>query len=50
MIQKSSDDNDETRQDDEPKHSGTLKVDATCADVEVRHPTDIDLLHDGKVA
>lgn len=28
-------------------HKGSLKVDATCADAEVRYPTDIDLLHDG---
>ncbi|MGL4993990.1 MAG: transposase [Bacteroidales bacterium] len=28
------------------KHQGSLKIDATCADAEVRYPTDIDLLHD----
>ena len=28
-------------------HQGALKIDATCADAEVRYPTDIDLLHDG---
>jgi transposase, IS5 family len=28
-------------------HEGSLKIDATCADAEVRYPTDIDLLHDG---
>ena len=28
-------------------HKDSLKVDATCADAEVRYPTDIDLLHDG---
>lgn len=28
-------------------HQGTLKVDATCCDAEVRYPTDLDLLHDG---
>jgi hypothetical protein len=28
-------------------HKGSLKIDATCADAEVRYPTDIDLLHDG---
>lgn len=28
-------------------HKGSLKVDATCSDAEVRYPTDIDLLHDG---
>lgn len=28
-------------------HQGSLKIDATCADAEVRYPTDIDLLHDG---
>lgn len=43
-----------TQQDDDKftdsadrKHKGALKIDATCADSEVRHPTDIDLLHDG---
>lgn len=29
------------------EHRGSLKIDATCADAEVRYPTDIDLLHDG---
>lgn len=28
-------------------HKGSLKIDATCADAEIRYPTDIDLLHDG---
>lgn len=28
-------------------HEGALKIDAACADGEVRYPTDIDLLHDG---
>lgn len=28
-------------------HEGALKIDATCADAEVRYPTDINLLHDG---
>lgn len=28
-------------------HAGSLKMDATCFDAEVRYPTDIDLLHDG---
>lgn len=28
-------------------HRGTLKVDATCADAEVRYPVDVDLLDDG---
>ena len=28
-------------------NKGLLKVDATCADAEVRYPTDLDLLHDG---
>ena len=32
---------------DRPTHSGTLKVDATCCDAEMRYPTDLDLLHDG---
>lgn len=29
------------------EHKGYLKVDATCADAEMRYPTDINLLHDG---
>lgn len=33
--------------DDKPSHNGTLKVDATCCNAEVRFPTDLDLLHDG---
>ena len=28
-------------------HKGVLKVDATCADAEVRYPVDVDLIHDG---
>ena len=28
-------------------HKGVLKIDATCADAEVRYPVDVDLLHDG---
>ena len=29
------------------KHKGVLKVDATCADAEVRFPVDVDIIHDG---
>ena len=29
------------------EHGGTLKVDATCCDAEVRYPTDTNLLEDG---
>ena len=32
---------------DSSTHSGLLKIDATCADAEVRYPTDLDLIHDG---
>ena len=28
-------------------HGGTMKVDATCCDAEVRYPTDYNLLEDG---
>ena len=28
-------------------HLGLLKIDASCADAEVRYPTDLDLIHDG---
>lgn len=28
-------------------HKGSMKVDATCSDAEVRFPTDVDLLEDG---
>ena len=43
----SQDDADADNNDDETTHGGTLKVDATCSDAEVRYPTDLDLLHDG---
>ncbi len=33
--------------DEDPNHQGTLKVDATCADAEMKFPTDLDLVHDG---
>ena len=29
------------------EHKGVLKVDATCADAEVRYPVDVDLVEDG---
>lgn len=28
-------------------HKGVLKIDATCANAEVRYPVDIDIVHDG---
>ena len=28
-------------------HKGVLKMDATCADAEVRYPVDADIIHDG---
>lgn len=28
-------------------HKGVLKIDATCADAEVRYPVDVDIIHDG---
>ena len=28
-------------------HKGVLKIDATCADAEVRYPVDADIIHDG---
>lgn len=31
----------------ERRHKGVLKIDATCADAEVRYPVDVDILHDG---
>ena len=31
----------------EELHKGVLKIDATCADAEVRYPVDVDLVHDG---
>ena len=33
--------------DEGRKHKGVLKIDATCADAEVRYPVDVDILHDG---
>lgn len=29
------------------KHKGILKIDATCANAEVRYPVDVDIIHDG---
>ena len=29
------------------RHEGVLKVDATCADAEMRYPVDVDIIHDG---
>ena len=28
-------------------HKGALKIDATCANAEVRYPVDVDIIHDG---
>lgn len=33
--------------EEDGSHSGLLKIDATCADAEVRYLTDLDLIHDG---
>ena len=33
--------------EDGQKHKGVLKIDATCADAEVRYPVDVDIIHDG---
>lgn len=30
------------------KHQGSIKIDATCSDAEVKYPTDIDLLNDAR--
>ncbi|VAW26480.1 hypothetical protein MNBD_BACTEROID07-150, partial [hydrothermal vent metagenome] len=35
-------------QPDEPKHRGTLKVDATVADQEIKYPNDVGLLNEGR--
>lgn len=37
----------DTDQSQDVTHKGSLKIDATCCDAEVRYPTDIDLLYDG---
>ena len=29
------------------EHKGVLKIDATCADAEMRYPIDVDIIHDG---
>ena len=29
------------------KHKGVLKIDATCADAEMRYPVDVDIIHGG---
>ena len=56
LIQEQKKEEKQKEEDDDPSanmpvspstHTGTLKVDATCADAEMRFPTDLDLLHDG---
>jgi hypothetical protein len=37
----------ESTDEDGNSHGGTMKVDATCCDAEVRYPTDSNLLEDG---
>ena len=37
----------ETKDSEDNEHGGTLKVDATCCNAEVRYPTDTNLLEDG---
>jgi hypothetical protein len=40
---------DDSFMDEDGKyHSGCLKVDATCCDVEVKYPTDLDVLNDAR--
>ena len=42
------DSNDDVHTDSQGRlHKGSMKVDATCSDAEVRFPTDVDLLEDG---
>lgn len=44
----SSDDNGAEFKDSKDRiHKGVLKIDATCADAEVRYPVDADIIHDG---
>lgn len=46
--QGSDNDNDAGLTDSQQRvHKGSMKIDATCSDAEVRYPTDIDLLNDG---
>jgi len=42
------DSSEEPDQPDEPKHRGTLKVDATVADQEIKYPNDVGLLNDSR--
>ena len=37
----------ERTDEDGNDHGGTMRVDATCCDAEVRYPTDSNLLEDG---
>lgn len=37
----------ERKDEDENDHGGTMKIDATCCNAEVRYPTDSNLLEDG---
>lgn len=38
---------EENTDEDGNNHGGTMKIDATCCDAEVRYPTDCNLLEDG---
>jgi len=40
--------NDNKTDDSEPKNKGTLKIDATVADQEIKYPTDLNLLNEGR--
>src|SRR5574344_281501 len=42
----SADESTITIDEDNQKHSGIMKIDATCTDAEVRYPTDVYLLED----
>ncbi len=47
--EKENEKEDDSFIDEEGKyHSGSLKVDATCCDVEMKYPTDLDVLNDAR--
>jgi len=45
---KKSEENRSFTDEDGNDHNGSIKVDATCCDAEVKYPTDLDLLNDAR--
>ncbi len=47
-IEKEDQDDDNDNDDDNSKNKGTMLIDATCAPSDIRYPTDIGLLNEGR--